>query len=83
MMSDFDRELAKCIGSAASKAGTISRDLVAICYNEVSISLGSTEPSQVSEKWIDFLIDRLSGLKIEGRKSEQIAKDVFGKIAKT
>lgn len=81
-MSDFDRELAKCIGSAASKTGAISRDLVASCYKNISLLFGAVESNEVSEKWIDFLVDRLSDLRIEKRGSEQIAKGVFEKIAK-
>jgi len=81
-MSDFDRELAKCIGTAALKVGVINRELVASCYKDVSLRLSTVESSQVSEKWIDFLVDRLSDLKIKG-SSEQIAKSAFQKIAKT
>lgn len=82
-MNDFDRKLAICIGLAASTAGILNRDIIAICYKETSLLLRSTESSEVSEKWIDFLTDRLSDLRVVGRKSEQIAKDVFEKIAKT
>lgn len=82
-MSDFDRELAKAIGLAASKTGNINRLLVSSCYQQVSTLLGCVESNEVFEKWIDFLVDKLSSLNIVGRKSEHIAKLVFDKIAKT
>lgn len=83
MMSDFDRKLAKCIGSAAVKANVINRDVIASCYKEVSLCCGVGESNDVSEKWIDFLVVRLADVKIEERRSESIAQKVFEKIAKT
>lgn len=83
MTNDFDRELAKSIGFAASKIGRIDRALIFSCYQEVSTLLSSVESNQVSEKWIDFLTGRLDGLKIAGRNSDQISKMVFERIAKT
>lgn len=82
-MSDFDRELAKTIGLAASKTGNTNRLLISSYYQQVSTLLGCVESNEVFKKWIDFLVHKLSSLNVVGRKSKQIAKLVFDKIAKT
>lgn len=82
-MSDFDREFAKSIGIYVSQTGLINRELVASCYYDVLRKLNIEEPTQVTEKWIDYLTERLSELIIKGKDSAQIAKSVFEKIAKT
>jgi hypothetical protein len=61
-MNDFDRILARCIGEEASKRGSIDRAMIAACYYEVLASEVKTEAPEVSEKWIDFLAERLSGV---------------------
>jgi hypothetical protein len=82
-MNDFDRELAKCIGLAASKSGDVNRTLISSCYYKTLVSSAKTESSQVSEKWVDFLANRLNGLNLTGRNAEQVAKVIFERIAKT
>jgi hypothetical protein len=81
-MNNFDRMLALCIGEAATKRGHIDREIVSLCYYEVLTSTASTELHQVSEKWIDFLAEKLSGVKVVGRNSEQAAHVIFREIAK-
>jgi hypothetical protein len=82
-MNDFDRILARCIGEAASKRGGIDRPMISTCYYEVLTSTAKAELPQVSEKWIDFLTDQLSDVKVAGRNPEQATDAVFRKIAKT
>lgn len=82
-MNDFDRVLARCIGEAASKRGSIDRAMISTCYYEVLSSSAKAELPRVSEKWIDFLVDRLSGVNVSGRNPEQATDAVFRKIAKT
>jgi hypothetical protein len=82
-MDDFDRNLARCIGEAASKSGGIDRAMISTCYYEVLSSAAKSELPLVSEKWIDFLADRLSDIKVAGRNPEQATDAIFRKIAKT
>lgn len=82
-MNDFDRALARCLGEVASKRGSIDRAMVSSCYYEVLSSTSKTELPQISEKWIDFLADRLSDVKVAGRNPEQATDAIFRKIAKT
>lgn len=81
-MNDFDRMLARCIGSAASKCGGIDRVMISTCYYEVLTSTAKIELPKVSEKWIDFLADRLINVKVAGKNPEQAADAIFRKIAK-
>lgn len=82
-MNDFDRILARCIGEAASKRGGIDRETISTCYYQVLGSTAKTELPQVSEKWIDFLSERLSDVNVGGRNPEQATEAIFRKIAKT
>lgn len=82
-MNDFDRTLARCIGEAASGSGGIDRSMISTCYYQVLSSIPKAELPQVSEKWIDFLADRLSDLNVGGRNPEQATEAIFRKIAKT
>ena len=81
-MSDFDRELAKCIGGALAGGGSPTREVVASCYRDTLRKLDSRESEQVSEKWIDYVWKRIEGLKVAGKNNEQIARGIFELIAK-
>ena len=81
-MSDFDRELAQCIGSTLAGGVIPSREAVATCYRDTLRKLNSTEKEQVSEKWIDYLWEKVRESNIKGKNSEQIARGIFELIAK-
>ena len=82
-MSDFDRELAKCIGGALGGGGVSTREIVASCYRDTLRKLDSQENEQVSEKWIDYVWKKIEGLNVAGKNNEQIARGIFELIAKT
>jgi hypothetical protein len=81
-VSDFDRELAKCIGNTFAVGVTPSREVVATCYRDTLRKLNSAEKEQVSEKWIDYVWDKVREFNIKGKNSEQIARGIFELIAK-
>ena len=81
-MSDFDRSLAKCIGGALHSCSAPTRDIIAVCYRETLLASGTSEDQRVSEKWIDYIWERVRGINLAGRSSDQIARAVFERIAK-
>lgn len=81
-MSDFDRELAICIGSALADGETPSREIVAACYRGALRKFNSIEKEQVSEKWIDYVWEIVNEANFTGKNSEKIAKKIFELIAK-
>lgn len=57
--------------------------MIAACYYEAMKSSARSESLQISEKWIDFLADRLNDVELAGRNSEQATSQIFKRIAKT
>ena len=82
-MSDFDRELAACIGRALADIDREPiREVVAKCYAETLRKLDGQESEDVSEKWIDYVWQKVAELRIAGKNSDQIARSIFELIAK-
>lgn len=80
-MSNLDIDLIKClVHEVSSGSRSYSRDALSYCYFEELKKRGGVETTAVSEKWIDYLWQRIGQVKFEHLASASRSEDRLAKL---
>jgi len=84
-MSTFDSRLSQEVAAQLVAGAPLTRGVVQSAYLKVAALEGVTEASDVSEKWIDLVLERWRALPAHALRSggvTSIAQQLFQVIAK-
>ncbi|MET4028459.1 hypothetical protein ABIE59_004010 [Marinobacter sp. MBR-99] len=86
-MSNADLELAKCVVRKVADGAPYSRETIASCYYEQLKDTHSQEVREVSEKWIDYIWNRLEQVHFNriassASSDERLAKVLYEALGK-